>query len=111
MLPFIPSMAQDLNISIAMIPVQSYIGEDGQPKRTFVELAEAMSETYKDGKISCSLYSFARSINNVASSKFEAHLPLIKNPDITKELLPFNYSSKQLPKSPLCYIQERINLN
>ncbi len=88
------STAKDLTASLAIIPVQSEIGDDGKPKGTFVEIVKAMSDVYEEGDIIIEQYPFARSIANVISGKADFHVPLIKTSNVDVLSLPFVYSTE-----------------
>ncbi|MDE1463650.1 substrate-binding periplasmic protein [Spartinivicinus poritis] len=96
LITFIKANARDLKASLAILPVHSEYGPDGQPKGGFVEVVQAIDKVYTEGKISIVLYPFARSLSNVVSGEADFHIPLIRLPHIAEETLPYAYASEKI---------------
>ena len=83
----LPAYAQefpDLKASIGLLP-----GLADSPERgSFIDLIKAMDEIYP-GRIIIEVYPIARSIYNIVSGKADFHLPLLRNPVIPEEDLPW----------------------
>lgn len=90
------AIAEDFQASIPVLPLHSYYDEQNQPSGGFVELIRAMDKAYTSGTITIELYPFPRSINNVVYGRADFHLPLIENPLIAEETLPYAYSSEKI---------------
>ncbi len=90
--------AGDLKASMAQLPV---LIED-ENTGAFVDLVRALDEVYTEGKIIREVYPFKRSLDNVIKGKADFHIPLIKNPLIPEDKLPFRYSS--LPTGPVAFV-------
>ncbi|MCX4028438.1 transporter substrate-binding domain-containing protein [Endozoicomonas sp. SM1973] len=88
--------ARDLTASLAILPIHSEYGPNGQPKGGFVEVVQAIDKVYTEGEISIVLYPFARSLSNVVSGEADFHIPLIRLPHIAEETLPYAYASERI---------------
>ncbi len=84
-----PVQAHDLTASMADIPGLVEDKDTG----AFVELVKAIDEVYTDGKIIRKVYPFKRSIRNVEDETADFHIPLLKNPFISLDSLPYRYIS------------------
>ena len=90
--------AGNLKASMAKLPV---LIED-ENTGGFVELVKALDEVYAEGEILREVYPFKRSLDNVIKGKADFHIPLIRNPLIPEDKLPFRYSS--LPTGPVAFV-------
>lgn len=88
------SLARDLNASLAFLPKIS----ESPDKGAFVDLVKAFDELYTEGTIQIKVYPFPRSIDNVIQGAADFHIPLIKNPIIPEEKLPYRYCSEATGK-------------
>lgn len=52
-----------------------------------------MAEVYEEGSLSFARYPFPRSIQNIVKGKKDFHMPLLKNPLLPEDSLPFRYST------------------
>ncbi|MGE0087765.1 MAG: hypothetical protein AB7S75_25415 [Desulfococcaceae bacterium] len=93
-----PANARDLTVSMAQLPVLIEDKDTG----AFVDLVRALDEVYTEGEIIREVYPFKRSLDNVIKGKADFHIPLIKNPLIPEDKLPFRYSS--LPTGPVAFV-------
>ncbi|QTA82784.1 Uncharacterized protein dnl_51680 [Desulfonema limicola] len=94
----LPANARDLVASMGQLPV---LIED-KDKGPFVELVKAIDDVYTKGKIIREVYPFKRSLANVVDGKADFHIPLIKNPLVSEDTLPFRYSS--IPTGPVAFV-------
>ncbi len=92
------AFARDLIASMAQLPV---LIED-ENTGAFVDLVKALDEVYAEGQIIRQIFPFKRSLDNVIKGKADFHIPLIKNPLIPEDKLPFRYSS--LPTGPVAFV-------
>ncbi len=76
-------------------------------KGILVDLVKAMAEEYKDGKITWDVYPFARSMENVEKGMADFHMPLLVNPNISADKLPFQFSSEAIFKAHVCSLHEQ----
>jgi ABC-type amino acid transport substrate-binding protein len=67
-----------------------------------VELVKAIDEVYTEGEIIREVYPFKRSLENVTTGNADFHIPLIKNPLVSEDKLPFRYSS--VPTGPVAFV-------
>jgi polar amino acid transport system substrate-binding protein len=81
--------ARDLKASLPILPPLV----ESKDKGILVDLVKAMAEEYKGGKITWEVYPFARSLENVEKGRADFHMPLLVNPLINSDKLPFQYSS------------------
>lgn len=88
--------AKDLKASLALLPGLAELGADGQPKGQFVDLIKAIDELYEEGNISITISPFPRSIDNVLKGKADFHYPLLRNPDVSPDVLPYAMSTASL---------------
>jgi polar amino acid transport system substrate-binding protein len=86
--------ARDLKASLPVLPPLV----ESKDKGILVDLIKAMAEEYKDGKITWEVYPFARSLDNVEKGKADFHMPFVVNPNISRDKLPFQYSSDTIFK-------------
>ncbi|MGA3117101.1 MAG: ABC transporter substrate-binding protein [Syntrophobacteraceae bacterium] len=89
-----PAIAKDLTASVALLPNISESPEKG----VFIDLIKAMNEVYPDGKFKIEVFPFGRSIDNVVTGKADFHIPMLRNPNIPEEKLPFRYASVPMGK-------------
>ncbi|MGO9017848.1 MAG: ABC transporter substrate-binding protein [Syntrophobacteraceae bacterium] len=89
-----PAIAKDLTASVAFLPNISESPEKG----VFIDLIKAMNEAYPDGKFKIEVFPFGRSIDNVVTGKADFHIPMLRNPNIPEEKLPFRYASVSMGK-------------
>ncbi len=93
-----PAMSKDLTVSIALLPNISESPEKG----VFIDLIKAMNEAYPEGTFNIGIYPFNRSIDNVVAGKADFHIPMLRNPNIPEEKLPFRYASVSMGK--VCFV-------
>ncbi len=84
--------ARDLRASLPLIPPLV----ESKDKGILVDLLKAMAEEYKTGKITWDVYPFARSLDNVEKGKADFHMPLLVNPNMAVDKLPFQFSSEMI---------------
>ncbi len=85
------TMAADLQISLAQMPVYAENTEKG----VLVDFSKAIAA--ESGKsINIKVVPFARSMNNVVSGKADLHMPLIAIPDIDMSTLDYDYSTETI---------------
>jgi len=83
------AQARDLKASLPILPPLV----ETKDKGILVDLVKAMAEEYKGGKITWDVYPFARSLDNVEKGRADFHMPLLVNPNISPDKLPFQFSS------------------
>ncbi len=81
--------ARDLKASLAYLPKIAESPEKG----VLVDLVRAMDEAYPEGKILIGVYPFKRSVDNVISGNADFHMPILLNPLIPEEKLPYSHST------------------
>ncbi len=84
--------AKDFEASLAYLPVLIEDSSTGG----YVEFLKAIDEEYTEGKIIRKVYPFERSIQNVLRGKADFHMPLIVNPLVHKDSLPYRYSTEDI---------------
>jgi len=89
-----PAMSRDMVVSVAYLPNIS----ESPDKGVFIDLIKAMGETYTEGTFKISVFPFNRSIDNVVNGKADFHIPMLRNPNIPEEKLPFRYASVSMGK-------------
>jgi len=89
-----PAISKDLVASVAFLPNIS----ESPDKGVFIDLIKAMNEQYPDGKFNIEIFPFSRSIENVVSGKADFHIPMLRNPIVPEEKLPFRYASVPMGK-------------
>lgn len=75
--------AQDIQASLADLPNPG-----------FSAFLDEMGKNYPSGSFSFKKYPFPRSISNAINNQASFHMPLLENPLVPEELLPFNYSTE-----------------
>ena len=89
-----PAISKDLAASVAFLPNIS----ESPDKGVFIDLIKAMNEQYPDGKFNIEVFPFGRSIDNVVTGKADFHIPMLRNPIVPEEKLPFRYASVPMGK-------------
>jgi polar amino acid transport system substrate-binding protein len=93
-----PAISKDLTASVALLPNISESPEKG----VFIDLIKAMNEQYPEGKFNIEVFPFGRSIDNVVAGKADFHIPMLRNPIVPEEKLPFRYAS--VPMGKVCFV-------
>ncbi len=90
----LPSLAfsRDLQASLAYLPTLI----DDENSGGYVEFLKAIDREYQDGRILRKVYPFQRSIANVVYGQADFHMPLLVNPLVDEESLPYRYSSEDI---------------
>ena len=89
-----PAISKDLTASVAFLPNIS----ESPDKGVFIDLIKAMNEQYPGGKFNIEVFPFGRSIDNVVTGKADFHIPMLRNPIVPEEKLPFRYASVSMGK-------------
>jgi len=89
-----PAACKDLVASVALLPNIS----ESPDKGVFIDLIKAMNDTYPEGKFKIEVFPFGRSIDNVVTGKSDFHIPMLRNPIVPEEKLPFRYASVPMGK-------------
>ncbi|MBN1983581.1 MAG: hypothetical protein JW795_18740 [Chitinivibrionales bacterium] len=84
--------ARDLIASVAEIPLLA----DSPEKGAFIDYIKALDEIYTDGKIVITLYPWPRSIDNVINKRADFHIPIISNPNVNMDTVPYRFASKPM---------------
>lgn len=84
--------ARDLKATLAYLPTLIDDANTGK----YVEFLKAIDDAYEDGKIIKKVYPFERSIQNVLNGRADFHMPLLVNPLISEETLPYRYSTEDI---------------
>ena len=93
-----PAMCRDMTVSLADLPNVSQSATQGP----FVDLIKAMGEEYKGGTFKIELFPFARALDNVANGKTDFEIPMLLNPNVPVQSLPFRYAS--VPMGKVCFV-------
>ncbi len=80
---------RDLKASLAELPVLAETPTQG----LLVDLVKSMDKAYKKGNINIQVLPFRRSIRDVVQGRADFHLPILKNPDVSKNSLPYIHST------------------
>ena len=93
---FLPndSFAKDLQSSLGFLPNIL----ESPDKGVFVDLIKAIDEVYTEGKIEINVYPFARSVMNIVNGIADFQMPMMGNPVIPIEKLPYRYASEKMGK-------------
>jgi polar amino acid transport system substrate-binding protein len=83
----VPACADDLNVSIAMIPTRAEVDAKGTARGVYVELFQRLDNSYMAGSLDVRVYPFVRSINNLKAGLADIHFPMIRSD--RSENLPF----------------------
>ncbi len=89
-----PAVSKDLVASVALLPNIS----ESPDKGVFIDLIKAMNEQYPQGKFNIEVFPFGRSIDNLVTGKADFHIPMLRNPIVPEEKLPFRYASVPMGK-------------
>lgn len=91
--------ARDLIASVGIIPPHSEMGEDGNPRGGFVEVARAIGSVYTGGNIIIKLVPIGRSVNLVLRGEADFQIPYMFHTHVKNEKLPFAYVDE-----PICLV-------
>jgi polar amino acid transport system substrate-binding protein len=69
---------------------------ESHDKGVLVDLVKAIAEEYKDGQITWDVYPFAKTLTNVEQGRADFQMPLLHNPNISDDKLPFLVSTESL---------------
>ncbi|MBN1984166.1 MAG: hypothetical protein JW795_21730 [Chitinivibrionales bacterium] len=86
---FTIASARDIKVTVGHIPGLA----DSPEKGTFIELLKAMDEAYAEGKFIISVYPFPRSIANVIEGQADFHIPLVSDPRVDMDTVPYRFAS------------------
>ncbi|MBN1980883.1 MAG: hypothetical protein JW795_05090 [Chitinivibrionales bacterium] len=87
-----PSNGKDIIISLASLGELASTPEKGY----FVDYFKALDELYTDGKFIISVYPFMRSLSTVINKTADVHVPMIKDPKINYDTMPFRFVTKPM---------------
>ncbi|MBN2059354.1 MAG: ABC transporter substrate-binding protein [Deltaproteobacteria bacterium] len=90
--------SDDLIASLAELPGLA----DSSEKGAFVEIVKAIDTVYTDGRITISVFPFARSVHNVIDKKADFHIPSIRNPDMDQTRLPYRIVTEKM--GTVCFV-------
>ncbi len=84
--------ARNLNASMAYLPKVLESPDEG----IFAEMVIELDRVYTEGKIIRKVYPFVRSMQNVIKGEADFHMPLIINPYVDENKLPFRHISGEI---------------
>jgi polar amino acid transport system substrate-binding protein len=87
-----PVVARDLQASIGDIANMT----DSSDAGPFVELVKAIDAGYAGGSITRKVFPFERSIENVITGRADFHIPVLRDPKINPDSLPYRFVSEKL---------------
>jgi len=90
------SQAKELRMSLAILPIHSYLDSEGKPTGTLIDLVKAMDEVYTSGTFQTKQYPFPRSLDNVITGRADIHIPLIKAPNFSEKGLGYTFASQTM---------------
>jgi polar amino acid transport system substrate-binding protein len=90
--------SNDLIASLAELPGLAESPEEG----AFVEVVKAIDTLYTDGRITITLFPFARSVNNIIEGKADFHIPSIRNADSDQTHSPYRMVTEKI--GTVCFV-------
>ncbi|BBO81176.1 hypothetical protein DSCO28_17420 [Desulfosarcina ovata subsp. sediminis] len=88
--------ARDLTAGVCRMPPHAFVGKNGQPEGGFVDLIKAIDSVYTKGKISIKVLPIKRSQSDLINGYIDFQFPVICNPLISGENLPFICASESV---------------
>src|SRR5262245_41336347 len=84
--------ARDYVASLGYLPGLTESADAGP----FVDLVKAIDERYAQGHIERQLFPMLRSLDSVVSGQTDFHVPMLRNPAVDPETLPYRYASEPM---------------